>query len=104
MKQKQTDGWVTAKPNGAGGKGAHILLNNSGEVVGGMGGKFNGKHISEVEGEGEGEGKRGRPKTATEGPEESNRKKSVYIKKHKQGEDNELMRLVAKLIKAIKAL
>lgn len=39
------DKWVTAEKTGA-----HILLGEGGEVKAGMGGKFNGKHISEAKG------------------------------------------------------
>lgn len=39
--------WITVHPNGAENKGRHALIDsNTGEVLGGMGGKFNGRHIS----------------------------------------------------------
>lgn len=39
--------WITVHPNGAENKGSPVLLDDeTGEVLGGMGGKFNGKHIS----------------------------------------------------------
>lgn len=40
--------WITVKPNGAEGKGAHVKISASGEVIAGMGGKFNGQKISEI--------------------------------------------------------
>lgn len=61
MKQKQKDildkarrliaqdnKWITVKPNGSEGKGAHVELDESGRVTKGMGGKFNGMKINEV--------------------------------------------------------
>lgn len=42
------DGWVTVHPNGPDNKGTPVLLDKKGNIVGGMGGKFNGKHVSEV--------------------------------------------------------
>ncbi len=42
--------WITVKPNGEENKGSHVLIDNeTGEVLGGMGGKFTGKHISAVQ-------------------------------------------------------
>lgn len=39
--------WITVHPNGTENKGRHALIDsNTGEVLGGMGGKFNGRHIS----------------------------------------------------------
>ncbi len=41
--------WITVHPNGQGHKGRPALIDTaSGEVLGGMGGKFNGRHISSV--------------------------------------------------------
>lgn len=41
--------WITVKPNGENGKGAHVMINEeTGTVLSGMGGKFNGKPIGEV--------------------------------------------------------
>lgn len=40
--------WITVKPNGEDGKGAHVEIDESGRVTKGMGGKFNGTKISEV--------------------------------------------------------
>lgn len=41
--------WITVHPNGKENKGQPALLDSeTGEVLGGMGGKFNGKHISSV--------------------------------------------------------
>ena len=41
--------WITVHPNGKENKGRAALLDSeTGEVLGGMGGKFNGKHISAV--------------------------------------------------------
>lgn len=40
-------GWITVHPNGEGTKGQPVLLEKrTGEILGGLGGKFNGKHIS----------------------------------------------------------
>lgn len=44
----QDNKWITVKPNGSEGKGAHVELDESGRVTKGMGGKFNGTKISEV--------------------------------------------------------
>lgn len=41
--------WVTVKPNGAEHKGRHVMIDReSGTVLAGMGGKFNGQHISKA--------------------------------------------------------
>lgn len=41
--------WITVHPNGENGKGRPALIEtDTGEVLGGMGGKFNGKHISAI--------------------------------------------------------
>ena len=46
--------WITVHPNGQGHKGRPALIDtSSGEVLGGMGGKFNGRHISAVKKGGE---------------------------------------------------
>lgn len=43
------DGWITVHPNGKENKGTPVLLDDrTGEVKAGMGGKFNGRHISAV--------------------------------------------------------
>lgn len=44
----QDNKWITVKPNGSEGKGAHVELDESGRVTKGMGGKFNGMKINEV--------------------------------------------------------
>lgn len=44
----QDNKWITVKPNGPEGKGAHVELDESGRVTKGMGGKFNGTKINEV--------------------------------------------------------
>lgn len=44
----QDNKWITVKPNGSEGKGAHVELDELGRVTKGMGGKFNGTKISEV--------------------------------------------------------
>lgn len=44
----QDNRWITVKPNGSDGKGAHVELDESGRVTKGMGGKFNGTKINEV--------------------------------------------------------
>lgn len=39
--------WITVKPNGPENKGTPVKLDDrTGEVLAGMGGKFNGRHIS----------------------------------------------------------
>ncbi len=44
-----TDRWVTAKPNGPDKKGRHFKIKEeTGEVLAGFGGKFNGRHISAI--------------------------------------------------------
>ena len=42
------DKWITVRPNGKGKKGSKVKLDDSGRVVAGMGGKFNGTKIGEV--------------------------------------------------------
>jgi len=42
------DRWITVKPNGAEHKGAHIKLDESGRIVAGAGGKFNGEKLTEI--------------------------------------------------------
>ena len=42
--------WITVHPNGAGTKGTPVQISENGTVLAGMGGKFNGKHISKVDG------------------------------------------------------
>ena len=42
------DKWITVRPNGKGKKGSKVKLDDSGRVVAGMGGKFNGTKINEV--------------------------------------------------------
>lgn len=44
----QDNKWITVKPNGSEGKGAHVELDESGRVTKGMGGKFNSTKINEV--------------------------------------------------------
>ena len=40
--------WITVRPNGEKGKGAHVQIDESGRVLKGMGGKFNGVKINEI--------------------------------------------------------
>lgn len=42
------DKWITVKPNGEEGKGAHVKIDDEGRVIAGMGGKFKGEKINEV--------------------------------------------------------
>ena len=42
------DRWITVKPNGPDAKGSPVLIGENGEIKAGMGGKFNGKHISKA--------------------------------------------------------
>lgn len=42
------DGWITIKPNGRRNKGQPVLLGENGEILGGMGGKFNGLKMKDV--------------------------------------------------------
>lgn len=44
------DKWITVHPNGPDSKGTPALIGENGEVKGGMGGKFNGKHIKDAHG------------------------------------------------------
>lgn len=44
------DHWITVHPNGPGTKGQPVLLSKGGEIKGGMGGKFNGMHVSSAHG------------------------------------------------------
>lgn len=45
------DKWITVHPHS--GKGSPALIGENGEIKAGMGGKFNGKHISEAKGSGQ---------------------------------------------------
>lgn len=85
--------WITVHPNGKGEKGSPVKLDGeTGEILGGMGGKFNGKHISALPEK----GKKEQPgasaiiarKKAIEGgwrPKEfSNPKKTVKPKRRQQ--------------------
>ena len=48
--------WITVHPNGSNGKGAPVMIDSeTGEVLGGMGGKFKGKHISAISNKGRNE-------------------------------------------------
>ena len=41
--------WITVKPNGEKARGRHALIDGeTGQILGGMGGKFNGKHITKA--------------------------------------------------------
>ena len=40
--------WITVHPNGAGTKGTPVQISENGTVLAGMGGKFNGKKLSEM--------------------------------------------------------
>lgn len=42
------DRWITVKPNGEGHSGRHVLIDDNGRVLAGMGGKFNGQKITEL--------------------------------------------------------
>ena len=44
----QDNKWITVKPNGEDGKGAHVEIDGPGRITKGMGGKFNGTKINEV--------------------------------------------------------
>lgn len=44
----QDNKWITVKPNGEDGKGAHVEIDGQGRITKGMGGKFNGTKINEV--------------------------------------------------------
>ncbi len=50
IKTQDKDMWITVKPNGEGAKGSHVKIDNeTGEIKAGMGGKFNGQNIDEIE-------------------------------------------------------
>lgn len=48
LKKLAKDGWITIKPNGRRNKGQPVLLGENGEILGGMGGKFNGLKMKDV--------------------------------------------------------
>lgn len=48
LKRLAKDGWITIKPNGRRNKGQPVLLGENGEILGGMGGKFNGLKMKNV--------------------------------------------------------
>ncbi len=45
---KDADRWITVKPNGAQNKGRPALIDESGTIKAGMGGKFNGRSIDDI--------------------------------------------------------
>lgn len=50
-------GWITVHPNGEGTKGIPVKIDkDTGTVLAGMGGKFNGKHIGNLRGDSNGNG------------------------------------------------
>lgn len=48
LKKLAKDGWITIKPNGRRNKGQSVLLGENGEILGGMGSKFNGLKMKDV--------------------------------------------------------
>lgn len=48
LKRLAKDGWITIKPNGRRNKGQPVLLGENGEILGDMGGKFNGLKMKDV--------------------------------------------------------
>lgn len=48
LKRLAKDGWITIKPNGQRNKGQPVLLGENGEILGGMGGEFNGLKMKDV--------------------------------------------------------
>jgi phage-related protein (TIGR01555 family) len=48
QKVENSEKWITVKPNGPDAKGSHVQLDDDGKVTAGLGGGFNGKHISEI--------------------------------------------------------
>lgn len=48
VKSFRDEQWVTVKPNGANSKGSPVKISASGEILAGMGGKFNGRKINEI--------------------------------------------------------
>lgn len=44
----QDDSWISVHPNGVHGKGRPVKLDDNGNVLAGMGGKFNGRHIDDI--------------------------------------------------------
>ena len=74
--------WITVHPNGAGTKGTPVKLDaETGEVLAGMGGKFNGQHISAVPDGGRNEKVGASMKIAKEKYVSSNGNKSVSSNK-----------------------
>ena len=69
------DKWVTVKPNGEEGKGAHVKLDDEGRVVAGMGGKFKGVKINEVRKDFKG------PRTPSKSLLDANRQQEISSKK-----------------------
>ena len=69
------DKWVTVKPNGEEGKGAHVKLDDEGQVVAGMGGKFKGVKINEVRKDFKG------PRTPSKSLLDANRQQEISSKK-----------------------
>ena len=50
IKTTDDDKWITVKPNGEDAKGRHVLIDgDTGEVKAGMGGKYNGQNIDDIE-------------------------------------------------------
>lgn len=50
--QAEDAGWITVKPNGPDNKGQPVKIGEGGEILAGMGGKFNGQKISDIKNSG----------------------------------------------------
>ena len=76
---QDADRWITAHPNSSG-PGSPVKIGEGGEVLAGMGGKFNGKHIGAVgRGKGEGEGEAPSPGASAPKPEPNGSKFSGFV-------------------------
>lgn len=99
VKTKDGVQWITVHPNGEGSKGTPAKIESeTGEVLAGMGGKFTGKHISEVKSKGKEEAKttnketkNTEPKATKTTPKAASKAKAEQKKQAKEQQKTEVM-------------
>lgn len=81
------DGWITVHPNGKEEKGSPVKIDDSGTVVAGMGGKFNGKNIKDAHGTKKFTSGETNAETAARNEPKQERKSTETIHEEKIGND-----------------
>jgi len=89
------DAWITVKPNGQEEKGQPVMIGAGGEVLGGMGGKFNGKNISEVKSKKEETSEAPKESAKTESPKAEAPKAEAPEKKQTPKQKSEAVHISA---------